>query len=257
MSIGELFTPAVTPIPDQGIFTDIDFQYKSICVVTKDQTPPSLPSAPTCFYEFELQFCKVDSAGGKYGCREGGFTAHGSGPENLKITGGRDGFFGAFGQIVTPTSFDIGTVSPNGDLIGSSIDMRVKVCYYEDNNGDGEIDPPLNTIAEDPTQTLQVCEGDCDSDADCADHLKCFNRGGLEPVPGCSGTGINNYDYCVYPELNSIAVSPTETLQVCEGDCDRDSDCAPGLKCFQRSALEAVPGCRGTGINNYDYCVRA
>jgi hypothetical protein len=97
MSIGELFTP-VTPIPDQGIFTDIDFQYKSICVVTKDQTPPSF-SSPTCFYEFELQFCKVDSAGDRYGCREGGFTAHGSGPENLKITGGRDGFFGAFGQV--------------------------------------------------------------------------------------------------------------------------------------------------------------
>jgi hypothetical protein len=157
---------------------------------------------------------------------------------------------------VTPTSFNPGTVSPNGDLIGTSIDMRVKVCYYEDNDDDGEFDPPLNSIAVTPTQTLQVCEGDCDSDADCADHLKCFNRGGLEPVPGCSGTGINNYDYCVYPELNSIAVSPTETLQVCEGDCDRDSDCAPGLKCFQRSALEPVPGCRGTGINNYDYCVR-
>jgi hypothetical protein len=97
MSIGELYTP-VTPIPDQGIFTDIDFQYKSICVVTKDQTPPSF-SSPTCFYEFELQFCKVDSAGDRYGCREGGFTGHGSGPENLKITGGRDGFFGAFGQV--------------------------------------------------------------------------------------------------------------------------------------------------------------
>ena len=97
---------------------------------------------------------------------------------------------------MTPTSFNPGTVSPNGDLIGSSIDMRVQICYYEDN---GEFFPPLNSIAKDPTQTLQLCEGDCDSDADCADNLKCFKRGGLERVPGCSGTGINDFDYCVRP----------------------------------------------------------
>ena len=100
---------------------------------------------------------------------------------------------------MTPTSFNPGTVSPNGDLIGSSIDMRVQVCYYEGNDGDGEFDPPLNSIAADPTQTLQLCEGDCDRDADCAPGLKCFQRGGLEPVPGCSGTGISGWDYCVRP----------------------------------------------------------
>jgi hypothetical protein len=32
-------------------------------------------------------------------CRKGGYTAHGSGPENLKITGGSDGFYGGFGQV--------------------------------------------------------------------------------------------------------------------------------------------------------------
>jgi hypothetical protein len=120
--------------------------------------------------------------------------------------------------------------------------------------------PELNSIGVTPSQTLQVCEGDCDRDSDCAPGLKCFERDALEPVPGCRGTGINNYDYCVYPELNSIAVNPSQTLQVCEGDCDRDSDCAPGLKCFNRDALDglaAVPGCRGTGISDYDYCVRA
>ena len=133
--------------------------------------------------------------------------------------------------------------------------MRVQVCYYEGNDGDGEFDPPLNSIAADPTQTLQLCEGDCDRDADCAPGLKCFQRDGLEPVPGCSGTGRAAYDYCVYPELNSIAVDPTQTLQVCEGDCDGDSQCAPGLKCFQRDGLEPVPGCSGTGLTAYDYCV--
>jgi hypothetical protein len=32
-------------------------------------------------------------------CRKGGYTAHGSGPENLKITGGSYDFYGGFGQV--------------------------------------------------------------------------------------------------------------------------------------------------------------
>ena len=31
-------------------------------------------------------------------------------------------------------------------------------------------------------------------------------------------------------------------LQKCQGDCDDDSHCADGLKCFHRSASEKVPG---------------
>ena len=44
---------------------------------------------------------------------------------------------------------------------------------------------------------------------------------------------------------------------VCEGDCDRDSDCGDGLRCFQRDGYTQVPGCKGTGKNNWDYCVHA
>jgi len=32
-------------------------------------------------------------------------------------------------------------------------------------------------------------------------------------------------------------------LQNCQGDCDEDSHCADGLKCFQRDKGEAIPGC--------------
>ena len=40
----------------------------------------------------------------------------------------------------------------------------------------------------------------------------------------------------------------------CEGDCDRDSDCASGLKCFQRGSAP-VPNCRGSpGARGADYC---
>ena len=41
----------------------------------------------------------------------------------------------------------------------------------------------------------------------------------------------------------------------CEGDCDRDTDCGEGLRCFQRDGYTQVPGCKGTGKNNWDYCV--
>ena len=43
-------------------------------------------------------------------------------------------------------------------------------------------------------------------------------------------------------------------LGVCEGDCDRDSDCAEGLKCFQRDGYTEVPGCDGLGNSGTDYC---
>lgn len=43
---------------------------------------------------------------------------------------------------------------------------------------------------------LGLCEGDCDSDSDCDDHLECFERNGLTPVRGCLGTGVASKDYC-------------------------------------------------------------
>ena len=48
------------------------------------------------------------------------------------------------------------------------------------------------------------------------------------------------------------------TLGACKGDCDTNADCREGLTCFQRDGTTAVPGCSGTGINNYDCeCTRA
>ena len=41
---------------------------------------------------------------------------------------------------------------------------------------------------------------------------------------------------------------------LCEGDCDSDKDCERGLSCFQRDGTTPVPGCKGTGKYNWDYC---
>jgi hypothetical protein len=53
---------------------------------------------------------------------------------------------------------------------------------------------------------------------------------------------------------------PAFSLGECEGDCDEDSDCLPGLVCFQREATrQTVPGCLGGEEDESltDYCVYA
>merc|ERR1739841_128709 len=57
--------------------------------------------------------------------------------------------------------------------------------------------------------------------------------------------------------LNSRNVNGYGTggLGKCQGDCDTDSDCASGLKCWQRSGYTDIPGCTGTGKKDWDYCV--
>ena len=49
-----------------------------------------------------------------------------------------------------------------------------------------------------PGRTLYECEGDCDSDSECASDLVCFYNGaGQTNVPqGCQGSAKDNYDYC-------------------------------------------------------------
>eukprot|EP00526_Cylindrotheca_closterium_P007483 CAMPEP_0113658690 /NCGR_PEP_ID=MMETSP0017_2-20120614/31912_1 /TAXON_ID=2856 /ORGANISM="Cylindrotheca closterium" /LENGTH=683 /DNA_ID=CAMNT_0000573097 /DNA_START=202 /DNA_END=2253 /DNA_ORIENTATION=- /assembly_acc=CAM_ASM_000147 len=44
---------------------------------------------------------------------------------------------------------------------------------------------------------LQRCEGDCDSDSNCAQGLYCLQRDGGDPVPGCNGSDDSRTDYCV------------------------------------------------------------
>ena len=107
---------------------------------------------------------------------------------------------------------------------------------------------------------LKECQGDCDSDRDCAPGLKCYERSGNEPVPGCTGKARRAYDYCIPKEtfLKHVGVDPRRKLQKCEGDCDSDRDCAAGLKCYQRGAGTrngSVPGCAGRPKSHWDYCV--
>lgn len=62
--------------------------------------------------------------------------------------------------------------------------------------------------------------------------------------------------------LNPVGWSPEDQkpLGLCQGDCDDDSDCQPGLVCFQRFLPQtAVPGCIGGELDSslMDFCILA
>lgn len=108
-------------------------------------------------------------------------------------------------------------------------------------------------------------QGDCDDDTECEGDLMCFKRKSDEPIPpffGCSGTAVDRIDYCVEAPsgdprpLQWCGKDPTNKLGPCQGDCDNDSDCMPGLACFKRKTQDSrkVPGCEGEGLPGTDYC---
>lgn len=107
---------------------------------------------------------------------------------------------------------------------------------------------------------LGLCQGDCDSDAECKDGLVCMQRKADEKIPGCKGNAAKGLDYCVGPpELKEVGHNgyPPEMypLGLCEGDCDGDDDCAEGLVCMQREGNEPILGCGGDAESKIDYCV--
>jgi hypothetical protein len=106
-------------------------------------------------------------------------------------------------------------------------------------------------------ERLDLCQGDCDMDSECKGEYVCFQRDDETPVPGCSGKGERERDYCSEPVLTDLGDEPVteEGLGQCQGDCDNDKDCQGDLKCFKRDGLVSVPGCRGSGAIDYDYCV--
>ncbi|CAB9500347.1 expressed unknown protein [Seminavis robusta] len=125
---------------------------------------------------------------------------------------------------------------------------------------------------------LGVCQGDCDSDDDCAEDLYCFQRTRYGAVPGCTGGEdfASTSDFCVWnttwprPDLPIVyedfgdlqyvgndgtfyAIYP---LGPCQGDCDTDDDCAESLYCHQRNGGQNVPGCIGGDMDTTtgDFC---
>jgi hypothetical protein len=118
-----------------------------------------------------------------------------------------------------------------------------------------------------------LCEGDCDIDEDCADGLFCFMKeSGVATVPGCDGFDTSRTDYCILnthktlansaepPILFAYLKNPPDIanlpLQLCQGDCDSDADCANDLICYEKPSTEIlVPGCSGISTTRTDFCI--
>ena len=73
---------------------------------------------------------------------------------------------------------------------------------------------------------LDMCEGDCDNNAQCAKGLICRQRTSGS-VAGCVGTPMSDKDYCIYPDPNELVYVynngetgnvNTPPLQACQGD---------------------------------------
>ncbi len=116
----------------------------------------------------------------------------------------------------------------------------------------------------------KLCEGDCDSDADCEGDLICDFRDDTESVEGCNGHGgprdVSAKDICKVPSIgtfrdsltiNENGCSESSPCAKCTGSCNSDSQCEDGLECFYRSGSEPIPNCVTGGIEDIvdtNYC---
>ena len=83
-------------------------------------------------------------------------------------------------------------------------------------------------------------------------------------LPRCPAISHNcftfaaQFDPMLHFLLNPLDGLPASVypLPACGGDCDKDSDCAGNLVCFQRNRYDAVPGCTGgrQDSSTTDYC---
>jgi hypothetical protein len=73
-----------------------------------------------------------------------------------------------------------------------------------------------------------------------------------QPVLPKLSTATPLVSYGYYPDKTHAHEMP---LGLCHGDCDRDSHCAPGLRCFQQHHKDHIPGCQGEVKEGMDYCV--
>ena len=127
-----------------------------------------------------------------------------------------------------------------------------------------------HTLANVKKHGLGMCQGDCDSDSHCRSGLKCYHsHTGGNIVTGCEGKTHLAHDYC-YEEnahldtktltthgyqAHTLANVKKHGLGMCQGDCDSDSHCRSGLKCYHsHKGGNTVTGCEGKTHLLHDYC---
>jgi hypothetical protein len=134
----------------------------------------------------------------------------------------------------------------------------VQMSSFERVQDDGSVSTSDDCTPDEP---CGLCQADCDNDSQCAGNLICFQRDGLTPVPGCSGEGKPNADYCINPQQvlslrdsASNACSTTNKCDICAGECTNNDDCTGSLTCVTHAAGGDLPLCLGQGTLGISYC---
>ena len=154
---------------------------------------------------------------------------------------------------------DIGYFAAGKDGVAELSSYPGKWDYYErsytdlvNKGGDREAGSPL----------YGQCEGDCDSDGDCAGYLKCFQReSSTTQVPGCSigGAGdVGTHDYCYdssiqfNPDYDKMTVGNNGTMP-CNDYCSSgwNNEAVVGSTCVKavNTTTEVLTGC-GTTVSS-------
>mgnify|MGYP006151673995 CR=1 FL=1 len=228
-------------------------------------------------YGIKLGMCKGDCDSGAH-CKEGLSCYHSHSSGNI-VTGceGRTKFLHDYCYKASPTNFPTGfptrypTYNPTNPSVGEDSKKLVTHGYNAHKYG----------------IKLGMCKGDCDSGAHCKEGLSCYHsHSSGNIVTGCEGRTKLLHDYCykasptkfptTYPTrypttqlTNPIVGEDSKKLVthgynahkygiklgMCKGDCDSDTHCKKGLKCFHSHRFgNIVTGCEGRTESLHDYC---
>ena len=113
---------------------------------------------------------------------------------------------------------------------------------------DGTVPAPPKALAFCESLTLQECR------AYGSEHLPWLPVEEIESCGSSVPTGCSIYRTVASPVRTLQQYSIRSPAAACEGWCDRDEHCQPGLRCIRVGKGRAVPGCTGTAPREWGYC---
>jgi len=102
-------------------------------------------------------------------------------------------------------------------------------------------EPALIGLGGDPparASSLGECEGDCDTDDDCAGALICYQRDPGWPVPGCSGTSQSKTDFCVLHPTDRTDSTSSSSSHIFTAQSDSESTSESTPQSAEAAAVE-------------------
>jgi len=90
-------------------------------------------------------------------------------------------------------------------------------------------------------KNLSLCQGDCDTSKDCNKGLICSQRSGYSKIPGCSGKGKKDWDYCVpKPKPTKMVIKKSSQ---CAAMCKAKGHCCNDYKVGSNQMVSCAQAC--------------